>query len=89
MDKFLIRLYGRVQGIGYRWFIVEVAKKYNLYGWVKNREDGCVECVVEGIEENIEKFLDNIKSYPLAVIERIEKEEYRENIDCDEFIIKR
>jgi len=72
MERFIIVVHGRVQGIGYRWFVWENAKKYNLNGWVKNCDDGTVECGVEGIKENIDKFIEDIKKHPLARIVKIE-----------------
>jgi acylphosphatase len=89
MDKIFIKIYGTVQGIGYRWFVVEKAKKYNLSGWVKNVEDGTVECAVKGIYKNIEKFIEEIKrQHPFAVIDRMEIRKYQQDIE-DEFIIKK
>lgn len=89
MDKFLIKIYGKVQGIGYRWFVVEKASKYNLSGWVKNNDDGTVECAVKGLKEDIDKFLDEIKNdHPCAKIEKIEINNCPNNIEFPEnFII--
>jgi acylphosphatase len=39
---------GRVQGVGFRWFVREAARRLDLAGWVKNRQDGGVEVAVEG-----------------------------------------
>ena len=43
-----IRIYGIVQGVGYRHWTAKTAKKYNLSGWVRNRSDGSVEAVLKG-----------------------------------------
>ncbi|MCX7905119.1 MAG: acylphosphatase [Elusimicrobiales bacterium] len=81
MDKFLIKIYGKVQGIGYRWFIYEKAIKYNLSGWVKNNPDGSVECAVKGIKDDIEKFIFEIKNeHPCAVVKNIEISDCPTNI---------
>ena len=39
---------GRVQGVGFRWFVRETARRLDLAGWVLNRPDGAVEVAAEG-----------------------------------------
>ncbi len=39
---------GRVQGVGFRWFVHHEAGALRLHGWVRNTEDGCVEVVATG-----------------------------------------
>ena len=49
---FLIR--GRVQGVGFRWFVHREAAELGLNGWVRNTENGDVEVVASGAPEQIE-----------------------------------
>lgn len=52
-----IHIQGRVQGVGFRYSTYEIAKKYNIKGWVKNEQDGSVLIEAEGIEEDVTRFL--------------------------------
>jgi len=49
---------GRVQGVGYRMFVRDLAAMFHLNGWVKNRPDGTVEAVIEGEEEVVREMID-------------------------------
>jgi acylphosphatase len=52
--RLLVR--GRVQGVGFRWFVRERARELGIRGWVKNRPDGTVEVFAEGSSESIARF---------------------------------
>jgi acylphosphatase len=45
---------GRVQGVGFRWFVSRTAARLELSGWVANRPDGSVQLVAEGPESALE-----------------------------------
>ncbi|WP_319580321.1 acylphosphatase [uncultured Methanospirillum sp.] len=49
---------GRVQGVGYRMFVRDLAAMFHLNGWVKNHADGTVEAVIEGEEEVVREMID-------------------------------
>lgn len=65
---------GRVQGVGFRFTVEDVATQLKLTGWVKNLRDGRVEAVVEGDEEGLKNFLEVIKTGPMC--NYINKEEF-------------
>jgi acylphosphatase len=47
---------GRVQGVGFRYSTVDIARRLQLTGWVRNRHDGCVEIVAEGPRAQLERL---------------------------------
>ena len=52
--RFLVS--GRVQGVGYRYFALEAARREGLHGYVTNNGDGTVEAVAEGDADAVERF---------------------------------
>jgi len=63
---------GRVQGVGYRYFVVQKATEMGITGWVKNSVDGGVIIVAQGIEEELKTFIDFLYIGPsLARVDRI------------------
>lgn len=64
---------GRVQGVGYRAFAAEQAKRRHLRGWVKNEWDGTVKVVAEGEEPALVSFLEALREGPsLARVEGVD-----------------
>jgi acylphosphatase len=55
---------GRVQGVSFRYFVVEQAENLNLYGWVRNKWDGSVEVTAEGKRQDLETLLQAIREGP-------------------------
>jgi len=70
-----IRVFGRVQRVGYRRFVVDEAQGLGLSGYVRNLPDGSVEVFAQGGEEALESFLEAIKRPPLGEVKRVEIEE--------------
>jgi len=52
-----LRISGRVQGVGYRDWAVQKARKFGLVGWVRNLTDGTVEGVVQGSQDALEVMI--------------------------------
>jgi len=59
---FLIQ--GRVQGVGFRWFVHREASELDLRGWVRNTEDGDFEVVAAGSTEDIAELRASLRSGP-------------------------
>ncbi len=55
---------GRVQGVGYRFFVLETARRMKLTGFVKNLPNGDVEVQAEGPEEKLKDFVAALKKGP-------------------------
>ena len=51
-----LQIFGRVQGVGYRYSCMEAAKEFDIKGFVKNRPDGSVYVEAEGYEDQISLF---------------------------------
>ncbi|MBZ4663726.1 MAG: acylphosphatase [Caloramator sp.] len=76
MKRYRFKFYGRVQGVGFRYFVYTKAYTLGLSGYVKNLDDGSVEAEVEGEEQIIHKFLDIVlKGNGFSRIDDIEKEQ--------------
>ena len=52
-----VHLKGRVQGVGFRYFVQRTASRLNITGWVRNRWDGTVEVLAEGPRHVLDQFL--------------------------------
>lgn len=55
-------VFGRVQGVGYRWTVVDCAKSLGIKGTVRNLPNGSVEIHAQGNEEALKQFLSKIQS---------------------------
>ncbi|MBV7542646.1 acylphosphatase [Acidovorax sp. sic0104] len=49
---------GHVQGVGYRWSLVQAAQQRGLQGWVRNRRDGSVEALATGPADAVQSLID-------------------------------
>lgn len=57
---------GRVQGVGFRFFVVRAAQEQGLQGWVRNRYDGRVEVMAEGDLAALNRLLADLRRGPLS-----------------------
>lgn len=68
-----LQIYGRVQGVSYRYWTQQTAQSLGLSGWVRNRKDGSVEALVHGEAQDIEKLVTACNDGPsLANVGSIE-----------------
>lgn len=59
---------GRVQGVGYRWFVQKTAVKLGLNGWVRNLPNGAVEVECEGDSQTLTRLIEQMKLGPSDAI---------------------
>ena len=73
-ERLTVTVIGRVQGVGYRWWAMNVARQLGLVGWVRNLDDEqSVELVAEGPPAALEVFEAQLASGPgSAHVERVE-----------------
>jgi acylphosphatase len=63
---------GRVQGVGFRYFVLRRGMELGLTGWVANDADGSVRCIAEGTREDLEALLQSMERGPAgALVERV------------------
>ncbi|MBR5599135.1 MAG: acylphosphatase [Alphaproteobacteria bacterium] len=66
MKEVYLKIEGRVQGIGYRrWAVSKAQEIGGVSGWVRNEEDGSVEILMSGDEENINKMIESCYRGPM------------------------
>ncbi len=75
MKRYKLIFKGRVQGVGFRYTSKTIADKLDLTGTVENLSNGNVECFIQGSDEDIRQFLEELQSQSYIKIESIEKSE--------------
>jgi acylphosphatase len=67
------RIHGRVQGVGFRYFVVEQASRLGLRGWVANDDGGGVTVLAEGPRGSLEALLETLREGPSAArVDRVD-----------------
>ena len=71
--KATFHAHGKVQGVGYRWFVVQEAQALELAGWVRNEPDGTVTGEAAGDLSRLEAFKDRLeRGSPFARVSRLD-----------------
>ena len=66
---------GRVQGVGFRWFVTRHAARLGLAGWVANQPDGSVRVVAEGADGALAQLLTLLREGPAgASVEQLDEQ---------------
>jgi acylphosphatase len=64
MESIHLEVRGRVQGVGFRWYVLEMARELELAGWVRNRPDGNVEIAAAGDRDALAKLESAVRAGP-------------------------
>ena len=73
---------GRVQGVWFRGWAMEIAGRLGLDGWVRNRRDGTVEAVFSGDADTVDKMVRACEQGPpMAVVRGVERFDHNEPVD--------
>lgn len=64
MSRMHVRVTGVVQGVGFRWFVRERARRLGLAGWVRNLPDGSVEVFADGDQGQLDLLLGELRRGP-------------------------
>lgn len=62
--RYIVR--GRVQGVGFRWFVDHEARSLGVAGWVRNNIDGTVESLAMGTDQQLAAFSSKLRTGPRA-----------------------
>lgn len=64
---------GRVQGVGFRFTTLQVAREYDVSGYVKNLADGRVQLEVEGRESEVKAFITSVEQRMHGYVRKMER----------------
>ena len=85
MIQYELKITGKVQGVGFRYFAYQKANEIGINGWVKNSRDGGVLIIAQGDEIDVNTFInylqigptrarvDNISKYKMQTLSKFEK----------------
>jgi len=72
--RFVVR--GRVQGVGFRWYVEREAQVLGISGWVRNNFDGSVEVLAAGTGEQLAALSQRLQAGPRAArVDQVEESE--------------
>jgi acylphosphatase len=85
----LVKVFGRVQRVGYRRHVLDSAQELGLSGYVRNEKDGSVTVFVQGDDAAVEKFIEKLKTPPQpAHVKSLEVKDARPRPALKYFTIK-
>jgi acylphosphatase len=83
------RVRGRVQGVGFRWYVEREAQTLGILGWVRNCSDGSVEVLAQGTREQLFSLRSKLQQGPRASrVDDVEEVESQVQQDMKTFRIE-
>ena len=74
-ERLRVTVFGRVQGVSFRFYTRDTAAELDLTGWVANRYDGSVEVVAEGPRSALDRLLEFLQQGPpMARVDQVQHE---------------
>jgi len=84
-----LQIAGRVQGVGFRFFVEDLACEAGLVGWVRNRPGGAVEIFAQGAPEKLHHFVEEVRQGPpLSRVEKVDATPFEPDHNLTEFSIR-
>ena len=85
--RFLVR--GRVQGVGFRWFVEREAHILSIAGWVRNNSDGAVEVLAQGTRDQLSALRSRLQEGPRAArVDQVDESEAKASDSLTTFRIE-
>ena len=87
MKKIHIVITGKVQGVGFRYWLYQIANEKNVYGWVKNKNTNEVEALLLGKDKNVDELIKLVRKGPSSArvenlnIQNYQKEYLKKSFD--------
>jgi acylphosphatase len=89
IERLHAHVYGRVQGVGFRFYTVDAAVSLGLTGWVANRYDDSVEVLAEGPHAKLQQLLEYLQQGPsMAHVDHIQHEFLPASREFKRFLIE-
>jgi acylphosphatase len=79
---------GRVQGVGFRYTVQNLAIQYNVRGYVRNMADGRVELVMEGPEGEMKSLVDDVAQKMNGYIKRVDQSTAAATGEFEQFYVR-
>jgi acylphosphatase len=85
--RFVVR--GRVQGVGFRWFVEREAHILGIAGWVRNNSDGSVEVLAQGTRDQLSGLHARLRQGPRAArVDSVDESEAKPAANMNTFRIE-
>ena len=79
---------GHVQGVGFRYSVLQIAREFDVAGYVRNLMDGRVQLEVEGSEADIDAFVESVQDRMHGYVRKLERSRTKRPAEFSGFVIK-